>query len=1787
MSIITGKRVLARAIVGALGFAVSQASIAANNIEINSGLPVDNVNIDELSPGDFTSTDDSATLKDGSITSAWSNGDAVSITTTTSGQDLQAGDITVNTVLDFNGYGSSSLSLNALNDININFDILDSDANTADTLTLDLSPTGVVNLNASIGQYTTATINGALAINDTGTYNLINATDSLTVDSITKTTLGVFNYSAGSLTLNSGLNIGVSGLLGDAVTLGATQNLQTSDQNIAAAATLTQNGGNNVITNVLLLADGGSYNLNAGALSAGSVVNGGTLSNAAEMNVTGSLSIEGTGSYSQSGNLNVDSIGVDGAFTQTAGNTVITNALAVNVGGMYEQSGNLTAGSISAGGALVQTAGDTVVTGAVAISDTGSYALSGGTLTADDITRTLSGVFSYTGGDLTLNSGALAIETDGLLGDTLTLDASQKLHTASQSVGTVALASGTVTQSAGTNTVDTALTINTGGAYNLNGGSLAAGSVSIDGGLNQSSGIHTVAGGLVVTSLGTYNLGGGTLSSGSLTTDGAFVQSDGANIVSGALMVEALGSYTLSGGSLTADTLDNSGAFTWSNGNLTLNNDDLVVDDTGAGLVGSSLTLSSTKNLHTVNQTVGTSVAGSGSVTQRLSSNNKVDSVLTINAGGSYGSTSGTLTAGSVVNEGVFTQAGSAITNITTTLTLGAGSSYNQNGGNITAGSINNAGTYNQSLGNNTVSGVLMVDAGGAYNLSDGALTANSIDNNGAMIQSGGSNSVATSLTINTGGSYALNAGTLSTGSISNNGMLTTAGIVSADDITVGTADPASGSVSQTAGNTSVTNALTINAGGNYSLSGGNLSANSINNSGAISQSNNADINVSTLTMSTGSTLDLSGSFRSCSDCTRLSTTTIDNSGAITQTGAITSSSILTINSGGSYDQSTGYNFVSGLLTVDAGSSYALSGSDNYSDANYSYLSANSIDNNGTFTQNGGFNIISNTMTIATDGSYAMSAGTLRVGEIIRTGSGAFVYTGGELLLTNSDLIVDGTSDSLLGSTVTIANGQAFQAVNQNIGSTGSITQTGGLNTATNMLTIDAGGSYTLSGGTLRTDDVALNGGAFNYTAGSVQLANGDLNVGDSGFIGNSLNIVDGESFKASNQTVDGAGSVVQDGGSNNITALLTIDSGGSYTMNGGNLIAGSISNNGSFNYNAGGVRLTNSDLEISSAGPLGDIINIIDGQSFGSVNQTVGTAFTGSGSINQTGGSNTVDNVLTINSGGAYTMSGGSLVAGSVVNNGVFDYSGGAVRLTNDDLAIDSAGLLGADINISNYQTFGSVNQSIGASLVGSGSITQNGGHNVINNVLTVGAGGTYNLSGSTYSQSGNYSTLRVGQSGIGQMNVAGVVNQSGARAMLTALTINDGGTYAQSSGINQVSSVLTIETGGSYQLSGGSLTASSIVKDGVFTFTGGSLNLGSDLVIATGELLGDNVSIDSSKSLRVDGGNSINVASGSSLLLNGGSIRTSTISNSGTFTFESGNLAVNSLTVAGSGLLGNSVALSSGRVLETGSVTVNNGSELTVISGSGNEVDSLLNNGTVSVTGGRLNVNDVTNNGAVNIASGASMSWRSGNNSAIAMNSFIQNNGATTIDGTLLATTVSIEGGVLNGSGTIVGDVAVSSGGKINPGNSLGDLEIAGDLTLDANGRLMFEVGDDPSNIGEFMWDKIIAESYDLTSGKVEFSLLDSVDVNIFTASFSLDDFIRIGDRSENFGYLEYGLDLASLSNINFRAYDEAAAQWSNLILDSNGSFSISAVPVPAAVWLFGSGLLGLIAVARRRAS
>ncbi len=57
--------------------------------------------------------------------------------------------------------------------------------------------------------------------------------------------------------------------------------------------------------------------------------------------------------------------------------------------------------------------------------------------------------------------------------------------------------------------------------------------------------------------------------------------------------------------------------------------------------------------------------------------------------------------------------------------------------------------------------------------------------------------------------------------------------------------------------------------------------------------------------------------------------------------------------------------------------------------------------------------------------------------------------------------------------------------------------------------------------------------------------------------------------------------------------------------------------------------------------------------------------------------------------------------------------------------------------------------------------------------------------------------------------------------------------------------------------------------------------------------------------------------------------------------------------------------------------------------------------------------------------------------------------------------------------------------------------------------------------------------------------------------------------------------------VTSLTFLSHDANRTITQNCALDPNISCAPSAVPVPAAVWLFGSGLLGLVGVARRKKS
>ena len=103
---------------------------------------------------------------------------------------------------------------------------------------------------------------------------------------------------------------------------------------------------------------------------------------------------------------------------------------------------------------------------------------------------------------------------------------------------------------------------------------------------------------------------------------------------------------------------------------------------------------------------------------------------------------------------------------------------------------------------------------------------------------------------------------------------------------------------------------------------------------------------------------------------------------------------------------------------------------------------------------------------------------------------------------------------------------------------------------------------------------------------------------------------------------------------------------------------------------------------------------------------------------------------------------------------------------------------------------------------------------------------------------------------------------------------------------------------------------------------------------------------------------------------------------------------------------------------------------------------------------------------------------------------------------------------------------------------------------------------------------------------SGFEHFDLID-INITVGTGSYNMSD----ADWSSQYLTLFYG-DFHGL------AYDSADWGFSSFTDNFNGRLSlfegewrnyseVSAVPVPAAAWLFGSGLIGLVGLARRKAA
>ncbi len=286
--------------------------------------------------------------------------------------------------------------------------------------------------------------------------------------------------------------------------------------------------------------------------------------------------------------------------------------------------------------------------------------------------------------------------------------------------------------------------------------------------------------------------------------------------------------------------------------------------------------------------------------------------------------------------------------------------------------------------------------------------------------------------------------------------------------------------------------------------------------------------------------------------------------------------------------------------------------------------------------------------------------------------------------------------------------------------------------------------------------------------------------------------------------------------------------------------------------------------------GTFGGNVQLVNNLAAGSGGELIG--YTGSGSFNQTAGTNSTTNVyLGYNAlgSGSYSLSGGSLatsgnLAVGATGNGSFTQSGGAVSALFEYVGYFGSGgftqsggmntmnsssgelVLGYDSNGSYNLTGGTLSTDIeyvGNGLgSGSGSFTQSGGvHSVANLGINANPSfaSTYNLSGSgvllggletvgggSFTQSGG-SNLIAGTLWVDQ----GSYNLSGSGVLVAGAEIagEDGGVFTQSGGSNLISSYLYLGSPGGFNLNGGLLRVGGITYYELepFNFGGGTMQM------------------------------------------------------------------------------------------------------------------------------------------------------------------------------------------------------------------------------------------------------------------------------------------------------------------------------------------------------------------------
>ncbi|ECA1332725.1 autotransporter outer membrane beta-barrel domain-containing protein [Salmonella enterica subsp. enterica serovar Derby] len=500
---------------------------------------------------------------------------------------------------------------------------------------------------------------------------------------------------------------------------------------------------------------------------------------------------------------------------------------------------------------------------------------------------------------------------------------------------------------------------------------------------------------------------------------------------------------------------------------------------------------------------------------------------------------------------------------------------------------------------------------------------------------------------------------------------------------------------------------LTLSGSNSYTggtlISGGTLVATNVDALGSGDVTNNAVLELNTggtfdnaisgsgqVVKSGDETLTLSGSNTYTGGTTINDGTLIATSVDALGSGDVTDNAVLELNTGGDFDNAISG---SGQVVKSGDETLTLSGTNSYTDGtlisggtlvatNLEALGSGDVTNDAVLALNTGGDFANN---IGGTGSVVKS------GDETLTLSGSNTYTGGTLIssgtLVANDVNALGTGDVTDNATLMLNTGGDF--IN-NIGGTGRVEKSGD-----DTLTLSGSNSYT--GGTLISSGTLV---ATNVDA----LGSGDVTDNAT------LELNTGGTF---DNAISGSGQVVKSG-----DETLTLSGANSYT--GGTLISSGTLVANDVNALGTGDVTDNAVLELNTGGDFDNAIS-------------------GSGQVVKSG-----DETLTLSGANSYTggtlISGGTLVATSVEALGSGDVTDNAVLELNTGGTFDNAISGSGQVVKSDDKTL-----TLSGANSYTGGTTISGGTLVASNVEALGSGDIDNYASLQLNASGQFVTANL----------------------------------------------------------------------------------------------------------------------------------------------------------------------------------------------------------------------------------------------------------------------------------------------------------------------------------------------------------------------------------------------------------------------------------------------------------